>query len=261
MISLTPTSKTMTFVPKITVFTPGRTGSQFVYELLKAHLNGAELLEWFSDSFVREREDIPDQEFLSYIHDCIVSPTKPFAIKITPAAFGERWEGNREMIENILSATANTHQILLYRQDFWGACISNWMANRTGVWHSNQQKQETLEVEFADTIDYIKNTEKRLFEAFAKYSTSEHLVIAYESLLTSPITFAHQILRKVAPSQFDFASINLRSTPKKVLDSAQPVYVGQLCELSNDTISYFYREKADRDRYLHKMLSELSQAK
>ena len=251
----------MSLVTKIAVFTPGRTGSQFVYELLKAHLNGAELLECFSDSFVSEREDIPDQEFLSYIHDCIASSTMSFAIKITPEAFSERWDGNREMIGNILSATANTHQILLYRQDFWGACISNWMANRTGVWHSNQQKQEAVEVEFTDTIDYVRNTERQLFDAFAEYSTSERLVIAYESLLASPITFAHQILRKVAPSHLNFASINLSSTTKKVLDAARPDYISQLCELSDDAISYFYHEKADRDRFLHKMLSELSQVK
>lgn len=251
----------MSLAPKVSVYTPGRAGSQFVYELLKAHLNGVELLEWFSDSFIRAREDIADQEFLSYIHDCIVSPAKPFAIKITPAAFGKRWNNNREMIDNILRATANTYQILLYRQDFWGACISNWMANRTGVWHSNQQKQEALDVEFIDTVDYVKNTEKALFEAFVEYSTREHLVIAYESLLTSPFTFAHQILREVAPSHFDFASINLSSATKKVLDATQPEYVRQLCELTDDAISYFYREKTVRDRYLHQMLNELSQAK
>lgn len=218
-------------------------------------------MEWFSPSFVREREDITDREFLSYIHNCITSPTKPFAMKVTPEAFSTRWKDNKEMIHNILHATAGTHQILLYRQDFWGACISNWIANRTGIWHSNQQRQEILDVNFIDVIDYVEDTEKQLLEAFSKYSNNEYLLVAYESLLASPFTFAHQILREVAPAHFGFASLDLRSTTQKVIDASQPEYVNQLCELTDDTIDYFYQKKADRDRYLHSMLSELSKDK
>lgn len=248
----------MTIASKISLFTPGRTGSQFVYELLRANLGGIELLEWLSESFTRSSADITDDEFLHYVRNCLASSSSPFAIKITPAAFSVRWDKNRQVIDDILEASGSTNQILLYRQDFWGACISNWMANRTGIWHSNQPIQSATDVDFKHIVDYVIASEKQIFEAFAKYSTGNPLAIAYESLVASPITFAHEILRKVAPYAVGFASINLSSATQRVLDPMDQNLIKNLCEISDESIAYLYEQKSKRDHYLHGVLSKLN---
>lgn len=242
---------------KIALFSPGRTGSQFVCGLIKEHFN-LEVLEWFSSAFIREKPGTSDKEFLNYVLQCLISKDKPFGIKVTPAAFDDRWKSERELTEAILKATGNAHQILLYRHDFWGACISDWMAHRTGVWHSNAKPNPRLDVPFKSVVDHVRRSEIGIFAAYAEHSKDRCHIISYESLLNSPLAFSHDILRFMSPSNTAFSSINLVNSTKKITAPDSPRYLELLDQLPTGDIDYFYDQKQGRDRFICSMLKTLT---
>jgi hypothetical protein len=243
---------------KVSLFTAGRTGSQFVFDLVKHYCNGLEMYEWLSPAFTRENSNITDQDFLKYIISQINNPSIDFAIKITPHAFGDRWKESSSEIEAIISATSNTKQVLMYREDFWSVCLSDWIANTTGLWHSNQPRQAPINISFAEVVHNMANAERLVFKAFVDCASPGACALGYESILSSPLTFAHTFIKLVLNRRVSFSSINIENYTKKVVSPDSEFYQSKLLSLSIDDLDVFYEVRASRQKFMREVLSDIS---
>ena len=241
---------------KISLYTSGRTGSQFVYELLKANLNGLELVEWLSPSFKRTDDSITNKKFLAYLCDRMLRNPDDFAIKITPHMFQDFWDDARDQIEEVLCATKATKQILMYRDDFWGLCVSDWIANKTGKWHSNQAPQEGRDVSFEKVARSMFRSESLIFDCFLDHASTNAMIISYESLLSSPVTFSHSLLRKITSTNPSFSSFRAKSLTKRVLQPETEGYLDLIQSIPEAELDLFYDLKDARDKALVSRLSK-----
>lgn len=241
---------------KLSLFTSGRTGSQFVYDLFRYNFNGLELHEWLSPSFQREREDIDNIEFVTYLTNRILGDESDFAIKITPHIFYDFWGDAQEQLEQMLCATRATQQIMMYRVDFWSLCVSHWIGNKTGRWHSNQAQQGIREISFQQITSETYEAESRMFDLFLKHSSPNAILITYESLLSSPLTFSHNLLKQITSVNPNFASLLPSQPTKRVIEPNSDEYISLLQSIPVKELDSFYETKLVRDQSLLSKLSE-----
>ncbi len=239
---------------KVTVFTAGRTGSQFLYELIKANFDNTELFEWFSPSFVRASEEINDEEFLTYISKQMKTTNLPFASKVTPHIFDARWKDSKKNIEAVLEATKCTKQIYMCRMDFFGLCVSDWIANLTGRWHSNRPVTETRYLPFKRVVADMYQAESAMLETFKSYAGEHAAVTFYECLNASPLTFTMSTMRYITGRAVCINEIVSDMPTKRVLNSDSSEYKSIISTLSSEDLDFFYETKNCRDKKVKEIL-------
>lgn len=224
-------------------------------------MQGLRLTEWFSPAILKSKE-YSHEAISEQIKQRIEDKAHHFAISITPQAFLRPWSQHEVLVDKIawsLHDAGATH-ILLYREDFWGSCMSLYMALLTGKWHNSQTEKEDRQVRFLDVAQKRLNQETLVIDAFKRYAPDENsFLFSYEMLAASPMTFAFDLLRAVDPALSSFSMIKHELLERRVRDPLAFESIEPLLGLGDSEIELIYQLKKQRDLNVYKSIGELRQ--
>lgn len=239
-------------MPKVLLYTVGRSGSQYVSHLLQSNCS-IEIDEWFNPEW--PKESASKEEFLVYLKTRLLDHADPFSAKITPHLFDPYWTECEPLISDFLDTSTNVKNIFLYRYDFWSLCQSYWNALNTGKWHSSFPQSDPIPTSFPDIVENIYKSEEKMISLYLSKCPLKPPSIAYEQLLMAPSSFAYSLLNAVEPRFNSSRDITIENMPQKLL-TIKPLGADDLfISLSENELSHFRIIKAKRDKRLIEFLS------
>ena len=241
------------------VFTVGRSGSTYLRHLLLNHA-GVNLGECFSRDFhgLGDETTIETKKhYLLSLSNALGQQGKRVAYKITPHVWNSFWNECTKEIECVLDKSADCNSVLLYRHDFWGLCLSFWLANKTGVWHSTQSPSGSIkDVDFVDVAKGVRVRERRIFELYDKFrEPRKSFSFAYESLQASPLCFSLDFLNMSCDYEYQLSDVMLDGTPQKLANHTDPKTRELISQISGAQLKEFTAIRSDRDAWLKEVYS------